>query len=132
MRFTLRKLDSILQRSGTEYPKELPPLIELNTKDQTKEWLSAHNYDKKVATKIYDHHKRSMEGNNEKKLNNPEQLHILQTLETAIDDYHNKDNYNGLCVMLDAPGGTGKTFLIETIAAHCAMNDYLCLCSAFS
>ena len=117
-RFTLRKLNSILQRSGTEYPKELPPLLELNTKDQTKEWLRAHNYDKNIATKIYTDHKNSMSGHNEKGLKNPEQLKILETLERAIDDYHKKEDYNGMCVMLDAPGGTGKTFLIETIAAH--------------
>ena len=35
---------------------------------------------------------------------------------------------------VDAPGGTGKTFLIETLAAWCALpeNNFLCLCSAFS
>ena len=36
---------------------------------------------------------------------------ILQELETEIEKYVEQgDDYDGYCVMLDAPGGTGKTF----------------------
>ena len=36
--------------------------------------------------------------------------------------------------MLDAPGGHGKTFVLETIVDYCNKpeNNYLALCSAYS
>ena len=40
---TLRKLRTILIRSGTEYPPELPEIEELSAEETTKEWLFAHN-----------------------------------------------------------------------------------------
>ena len=66
---------------------------------------------------------------------NPEQLEILAKIETEIKKYDDDpESYEGFVGMLDAPGGTGKTFLIETLAAFCALpeNNFLCLCSAFS
>ena len=130
---TLRKLNNILQRSGTEYPQELPPLVEIAKQEQTQEWLSAHNYPENVAQNIYESHKSSMEGNNEGGFINKEQLNIFKDFETQIQKYDEQgSSYPGYCRMLDAPGGTGKTYLIETIAAYCALNQHLCLCSAFS
>ena len=131
--FTLRKLNGILERSGVEYPKELPPLQNLHPKEQCKEWLAAHNYPESMAEEVYNGHKRSMEGHNKINAPNPEQLEILTDLEKEIEQYAtHPDSYDGYCIMLDAPGGTGKTFLIETVAAYCALNKHLCLCSAFS
>ena len=74
-----------------------------------------------------------MEGNNKIGASNEEQLQILSKLEEEIENYAKQpDSYGGFCIMLDAPGGTGKTYLIETIAAYCSINKHLCLCSAFS
>ena len=131
--YTLRKLNGILQRSGKDYPKELPPLKEISAQEQSIEFLSAHNYEVDVAQKVYTDHRSSMEGNNSIGEPNNEQLSILNDLEKEIEKYSkNPDSYRGYCIMLDAPGGTGKTYLIETIAAYCAINQHLCLCSAFS
>jgi hypothetical protein len=105
----------------------------IGRKEQTREWLSAHNYKKDVARDIYDHHEGSMQGNNSIGEKNEEQLEVLSTLQNEIEKYATEEeSYNGYCIMLDAPGGTGKTFLVETIAAYCALNNYLCLTSAFS
>jgi hypothetical protein len=57
---TLRTLNRILERTGTEYPDELPPLEEVDRKHQTKEWLAAHNYNSTIAEKIYHSHTQSM------------------------------------------------------------------------
>ena len=57
--FTLRKLNGILERSGTEYPKDLPKIQDVNAKEQCKEWLSVHNYDENIVTEIYDSHRAS-------------------------------------------------------------------------
>jgi hypothetical protein len=56
---TLRKLASMLERAGKEYPAELPALEEQDSKEQTREWLNAHNYSSDDATKIYSSHKQS-------------------------------------------------------------------------
>ena len=57
----------------------------------------------------------------------------MKDVEREIEKYVTEGkNYEGYCVMLDAPGGTGKTFLIETIASYCSLKKHLCLCSAFS
>ena len=131
--FTLRKLNKILERSGVDYPKELPPLEEINAQEQSREYLEAHNFKVDIAQQVYDSHRSSMEGNNSIGQPNNEQLGILNDLEKEIEKYaKNVDSYPGYCIMLDAPGGTGKTYLIETIAAYCAVNKHLCLCSAFS
>ena len=133
--YTLRKLKYILERSGVDYPKELPPVIEQMKENRTKEWLAAHNFDSEKAKKIYASHKSSMEGNNRIGKPNPEQLNILAKIEGEIKKYNDDPaQYGGFVAMLDAPGGTGKTFLIETLAAYCALptNNFLCLCSAFS
>ena len=131
--FTLRKLNRMLERSGTDYPKELPPLEEISAQEQSVEFLSAHNYEVDVAQRVYTSHRSSMEGNNSIGEPNNEQLSILNDLEKEIEKYaKNPDSYRGYCIMLDAPGGTGKTYLIETISAYCAINGHLCLCSAFS
>lgn len=134
--YTLRKLNYMLERSGTDYPIELPTLdSETCKKRRTKEWLAAHNFDSKKAQHIYKSHKTSMEGQNQGGFRNQQQLDILARLETEIRDYHdNPEEYGGFVAMLDAPGGTGKTFLIETLAAYCALpeNNFLCLCAAFS
>jgi hypothetical protein len=76
-----------------------------------------------------------MEGDNPGKFKNTEQLVILSRIEKEIEEYvKDPKKYKGFVGMLDAPGGTGKTFLIETIAAYCALpqNNHLCLCAAFS
>ena len=131
--FTLRKLNKMLERSGVDYPKELPELEEISSQEQSIEFLSAHNYKVDVAQQVYTSHRSSMEGNNPIGEPNNEQLCILNDLEKEIEKYaKNPGSYRGYCIMLDAPGGTGKTYLIETIAAYCAMNQHLCLCSAFS
>ena len=57
--YTLRKLNAILERSGKDYPTELPKLLEVNSKSQTKEWLAAHNYDSSKAKTIYNKNKNS-------------------------------------------------------------------------
>jgi hypothetical protein len=57
--YTLRKLASILERAGKEYPGELPVLTVQDSKEQTREWLNAHNYNSDAAMTIYDSHKQS-------------------------------------------------------------------------
>jgi len=134
--YTLRKLRYMLERSGTEYPIELPIIWEDEDKaKRTKEWLAAHNFDEEKAKDIYQAHKSSMEGDNPGGFRNQQQLDILTKLEKEIRAYNDSpEDYDGFVGMLDAPGGTGKTFLIETLAAYCALpeNNFLCLCAAFS
>ena len=116
-----------------DYPKELPPLEEINAQEQSREYLETHNFKVDIVQQVYDSHRSSMEGKNSIGQPNNDQLGILNDLEKEIEKYaKNPDSYPGYCIMLDAPGGTGKTYLIETIAAYCAVNKYLCLCSAFS
>ena len=76
-----------------------------------------------------------MEGRNKIGKNNPDQLKILDELEKEADKRANdRLNYDGFAIMLDGPGGNGKTFLLETFYNYCNRRDkqYLVLCSAFS
>ena len=43
----------MLYRNGVDYPEELPTLDEIDRKEETKEWLAAHNYDETEAERIY-------------------------------------------------------------------------------
>jgi hypothetical protein len=61
--YTLRKLASILERAGKAYPGELPELLAQDSKEQTIEWLNAHNYSSDAATKIYESHTQSNPSN---------------------------------------------------------------------
>ena len=123
---TLRMLEKMLTRSGADYPEELPPLQEIDREQETQEWLQAFNYDSSIGEKIYDKNISTM---------NEGQMKVLNVVQDEIEKYvKDPRTYEGFVGMLDAPGGTGKTFLIETLAAFCALpqNNYLCLCSAFS
>ena len=112
--YTLKKLRFVLDRSGADYPAELPQLIASSSAQQSKDWLSAHNYDSDKAVKIYDAHKGSMSGDNPGRHVNPEQLHILKTIEDEIRQYaEDPDAYEGFVGMLDAPGGTGNFFSLR-------------------
>ena len=142
-----------------DYPQELPSIKEDIEENRTKEWLAAHlwerflethtknedfikykiffftdNFDSEKAVKIYESHVCSMEGRGNGPVN-PEQCEILKKITDAIQSYDSDPkSFQGFVGMLDAPGGTGKTFLIETLDAYCALpeNNFLCLCSAFS
>ena len=76
-----------------------------------------------------------MQGKNLINKSNPDQLKILNELETELQKQHqDPENYPGCALMIDGPGGNGKTFLMETIVAYCNKpeNKFLALCSAYS
>ena len=76
-----------------------------------------------------------MEGNNAIGKDNPSQLSILDEVERELTKWKDDPSkYSGKCLMIDGPGGYGKTFLLETIFAYCNLdcNRYVALCSAFS
>ena len=68
-------------------------------------------------------------------MENQDQLKILDEVVEEMDKRRkNPHEYVGKALMLDAPAGHGKTFLLETIHAYGNMeqNQDLVLCSAFS
>ena len=68
-------------------------------------------------------------------LENEDQLKFLDEVVKEMDKRRkNPHEYEGKALMLDAPAGYGKTFLLETIHAYGNMekNEDLVLCSAFS
>ena len=76
-----------------------------------------------------------MEGNNSIGKKNESQLKILDEIEGELEKWSsNPSKYKGKAIMIDGPGGYGKTFLLETIVAYCNLqeNNYVALCSAFS
>ena len=76
-----------------------------------------------------------MNGINSINAKNQDQLDILKEIEDELTKQSsNPTEYGGKSIMLDGPGGHGKTFLLETIYAYCNLpeNNYLALCSAFS
>ena len=76
-----------------------------------------------------------MNGLNSINAKNQDQLDILKEVEDELTKQSsNPKDYEGKFIMLDGPGGHGKTFLLETIYAYCNLpeNNYLALCSAFS
>ena len=44
-----------------DYPKELPPLEEINAQEQSREYLEAHNYKVDIAQQVYDSHNAKVE-----------------------------------------------------------------------
>ena len=68
-------------------------------------------------------------------MENEDQLKFLDEVVKEMDE-RRKDphEYKGKALMLDAPAGYGKTFLLETIHAYGNMkkNEDLVLCSAYS
>ena len=76
-----------------------------------------------------------MKGNNSINKPNEGQLKILEEVETELAQWSNDpQHYKGKVLMIDGPGGYGKTFLLETIVAYCNLpeNRHIALCSAFS
>ena len=68
-------------------------------------------------------------------LENEDQLKFLDEVVQEMDKRRkNPHEYEGKSLMLDAPAGHGKTFLLETIHAYGNMkeNEDLVLCSAYS
>ena len=76
-----------------------------------------------------------MNGDNSIGKKNQDQLDILEEVENDLRrQSKNPKTFEGKAIMLDGPGGHGKTFLLETIYEFCNLpeNGYLALCSAFS
>ena len=74
-----------------------------------------------------------MQGNNSIGAKNEEQLQILSTLKNEIEKYAtDEESYNGYCIMLDAPGGTGKTFLINRLLEYVSGPHSIALATAFT
>ena len=76
-----------------------------------------------------------MKGNNSINQPNEGQLKILEEVEQELEKWSNDpQHYRGKVLMIDGPGGYGKTFLLETIVAYCNLqeNKHIALCSAFS
>ena len=68
-------------------------------------------------------------------MENEDQLEFLDEVVKEMDKRReNPSEFEGKALMLDAPAGYGKTFLLETIHAYGNMeeNDDLVLCSAYS
>ena len=68
-------------------------------------------------------------------MENEDQLKFLNEVVEEMDERRkNPHEYKGKVLMLDAPAGYGKTFLLETIHAYgnMAENQDLVLCSAYS
>ena len=71
----------------------------------------------------------------EEGLENEDQLKFLDEVVKEMDKRRKDPHaYEGKAVMLDAPAGYRKTFLLETIHAYgnMAENQDLVLCSAYS
>ncbi len=76
-----------------------------------------------------------MEGDNAIGKSNPDQLKIVdEIIEELKKQKQNPKEYKGKALLLDGPGGNGKTFTLETIYAYCNRGDnqHLVLCSAYS
>ena len=76
-----------------------------------------------------------MEGKNAIGKRNDSQLAILDEVEGELEKWSSDPSkYRGKVLMIDGPGGYGKTFLLETIVSYCNLqeNNYVALCSAFS
>ena len=68
-------------------------------------------------------------------MENKDQMKILDEAVKEMDTRRkNPFEYDGKALMLDAPAGYGKTFLLETIHAYGNMDENrdLVLCSAYS
>ena len=49
---------------------------------------------------------------------NAEQVNAADTIISAVTNVHNNDNQNSRLFFLDSPGGTGKTYTINSIIKH--------------
>ena len=61
---------------------------------------------------------------------NADQQSVLQVLIDATSQLH--DNSSPKCFFLDAPGGTGKTYVLNAFIHHCRSNQLNMIVSAYS
>jgi hypothetical protein len=61
---------------------------------------------------------------------NLQQRAIMETLKTALIDIKNKNTAK--CYFIDAPGGTGKTFILNAFIHHCRANNINVIVTAYS
>ena len=73
----------------------------------------------------YDPHLVELAESNVEKLNK-EQRNVFEVIKNSVD------NETGLIVALDAPGGTGKTFVLETLLSHVRGQGKIAIATATS
>ena len=60
-----------------------------------------------------------MKGDNSIGKPNQDQLRFIHDIQRELNKMENeRDDYKGVCYMLDGPGGNGKTFCLETLYAY--------------
>ena len=70
--------------------------------------------------------------NFQKNLENNEQRQLIDSAILAVESSVEEDPTHPKCLYVDAPGGSGKTFVFNMIANYLRQNGYKVSCAAWT